>query len=107
MTSGLKKTRQIFILDCCDTRFSKIGHSWVSEADINEEVSVELFTGQRWKVIVYLVLPVLNSENHNYLLDVIFLRSSDKVLFEKLCNSLGEKDGWFENEKACSNVPTK
>ena len=98
--------KQIFILDCCEVRFSRVVSSWISEADIDKEISAELFTDQYWKAIVYSILPAF-SDAHRYMLDVVFLRSSDKALFEELCDSLGEKDGWLEDEKACLDVSTR
>ncbi len=102
MAKGPKK--QIFILDCCGIRFSRVVFSWISEADIDQEINVELFTDQYWKVIVHNILPAFSS-THRYVFDVVFLRSNDEALFEELCNSLGKEGGWSEDEKACLNVP--
>ena len=100
--------KQIFILNCCDVRFSKIvSLSSISEIDIDKKLSVELFASQQWQVTVFLVLPSSSCDSNPYLYDAIFLKSNDKDLFEKLCNSLGKEGGWSEDEKACLNVPRK
>ena len=103
-----KPKKQIFILDCCEVRFSRVvSPSSISEEDIGKEISVELFTDQSWNVTVHLVLSSSSCDGNPYSFDVIFLKSSDEELFEKLCNSLNKEGGWLENEKACLNVPKK
>ncbi|EKE20760.1 MAG: hypothetical protein ACD_7C00492G0012 [uncultured bacterium] len=97
-----KQTEKIVIVDCCGIRFSKV-NCWNKDSVVCERACIELYPGQAWYVYVENILPKLSSANP-YELDVVFTTSEDENLFYCLCDCLGDK-GWFENEDACIGLP--
>lgn len=93
------KEKRLVILDCCRTRFSKVIGDWLFEPFAGEDVLLEIFPGQSWRVDVSLILPK-KSESNPYGFDVVFTKSEEECLFDCLCSCLGNNEGWFQDEEA-------
>jgi hypothetical protein len=92
----------LVILDCCDIRFSKVlpinGRPPVVDGD--------LFIACKGEGFITKVVQIFpkKSEVNPYCLDAIFVESSSRELFEKLCDSLDAESEWHEGEGACRTI---
>lgn len=101
----MPKKSRIAIIECCDTRFSKVVDYWPNEPVLGKKICFELYSGQGWSAYVERILPRGHVSNPLEL-DAIFMRSQDEALFYCLCDCIG-KYGWFEGNGACDGLPKR